>query len=324
MDELKERALAEPKEIFMDYANFMHNMHPTDAELLWENTRNIGKKVICQCVRNDNKKPGSRLFIKNISNEIIDIETKDGWWDTFTISREKIEPGLYICEVITYQRDHNGYLNCIVKPVKLLNETDSQAILSKKKGVWNSSALRLMLIDSCKFIAEYEYSASGPIRNPNIYQLIDDFPVLDGLCGIDMPSKVLEMYMEDKVTIEQIERSLDTPTYWENLIAEVANAVGYGTAELKYGDDYPLFAKKVSHNTLTDNFFYIKRKVEDYIQRQLSYYDKLVIEGKIKADETTDFLRNVESALTYRKSLQDAEKAAKKEARKMKKAGGIK
>ena len=86
---------------------------------------------------------------------------------------------------------------------------------------------------------------------------------------------------------------------------------------LLYGDKYPLFAKKVSHNVENGDSFFTDYNTEDYIRRQMRYYDELLKDGKIEP-VVGDVLDIVEAALAYRKSLNDAKKAEKKAKRKSK------
>lgn len=84
-----------------------------------------------------------------------------------------------------------------------------------------------------------------------------------------------------------------------------------------YGDKYPLFAKKVSHNVENGDSYFIDHNTENYIRRQMDYYDELLKDGKVEP-VVGDVLDIVKAVLAYRKSLKDAEKAEKRKQKKNK------
>ena len=50
-----------------------------------------------------------------MTNTLEDAYKKEGWWNTFTLSKEKVEKGLWLAEVVSYRLDRNGYLNSAKK-----------------------------------------------------------------------------------------------------------------------------------------------------------------------------------------------------------------
>ena len=94
------------------YAMYTLGMKENEATLMWNNKHNVGKKLICECRGEESDKPGTRLFIRNVTNVFEDAYKKEGWWNTFSLSKEKIKKGLWLAEVVSYRLDRNGYLNC--------------------------------------------------------------------------------------------------------------------------------------------------------------------------------------------------------------------
>lgn len=240
----KEYMLTRGIENWLFYAMYTLGMKENEATLMWNNKNNVGKKLICECRGEENNKPGTRLFIRNVTNVFEDAYKKEGWWNTFTLSKEKIEKGLWLAEVVSYRFDRNGYLNSEVKVIMPVNDIAFHALFSEKKGTWNSSVWWLMMVVSEAFLREYNFSAHGIIHEPNFDELKKRFPIFDGLSAKEIGEKALYMYLNTEVTIEEIEECLDTPSDWEKLISNISSAVLRGNAERLYGEKYPLFAKK--------------------------------------------------------------------------------
>ena len=75
-----------------------------------------------------------------MTNVFEDAYKKEGWWNTFTLSKEKIEKGLWLAEVVSYRLDRNGYLNSEVKVIMPVNDIAFHALFSEKKGTWNGGS----------------------------------------------------------------------------------------------------------------------------------------------------------------------------------------
>lgn len=313
----KEYMLTGDKGNWLFYAMYTLGMKENEATLMWNNKNNVGKKLICECRGEESKKPGTRLFIRNVTNIMVDAHKKEGWWNTFTISNEKVGKGLWLAEVVGYRLDRNGYLNLEVKTIIPVNDIAFHVLFSEKKGTWNSSAWWLMMVVSKAFLREYDFLAHEIIHEPNFEELIKRFPIFSGLTAKEIGEKALYMYLNNDITIEEIEECLDTPNDWEKLISNVSSAVLRGDAERLYGDKYPLFAKKVSHNVENGYSDFTECNTENYIRRQMHYYDELLKDGKMEP-VVGDVLDIVEVALIHRKSLKDAEKAEKRKQKKNK------
>lgn len=313
----KEYMLTCNMENWLLYAMYTLGMKENEATLMWNNKNNVGKKLICECRGEEGNKPGTRLFIRNVTNILEDAYKKKGWWNTFTLSREKVEKGLWLAEVVSYHLDRNGYLNLEVKVIMPVNDIAFRDLFSDNKSTWNSSAWWLMMVASEAFLREYAFSSHGIIHKPNFEELKKRHPIFDGLSEKEIGEKALYLYLNNEISIEEIEECLDTLNDWEKLISDVSSAVLRGNTERLYGEKYPLFAKKVSHNVENGDSIFKDHNTENYIRRQMNYYDELLKDGKIKPIEG-DILDIVEAALAYRKALKDAEKAERKRQKKNK------
>lgn len=297
------------------YAVYELRIDETEATLEWYNHHNIGKKLICTCKGYDPKYSRTRMYIRNVTNIMEDAFKKEGWWNIFTLCNDKVDAGLYMCEVIRYYIDRNGYINAEVKVITVVDDVKFHVLFSKDSGTWNSSAWWLMMVESNAFLKEYDFSARGLIHSPNIGELQRVFPQFQDMNPEDIGKKALMMYINQEITMEEIERCLDTPSKWEQLLSNISSAVSRDRVVDVYGADYPLFASKVSHNVANGSSYFQDLNVEEYLVRQLDYYKELVSTNKITAVDTDDVLSKVESALAYRKSVNDAKKAAKKAAK---------
>lgn len=318
----KEYMLTRDLDNWVFYAKYDLGMEEIDAILLWNNTNNVGKKLICEC-REEMDKPMTRLFIRDVTHVVEDTFKKDGWWNTFTLSKDKVKKGMYLAEVLSYRLDRNDYLNCEVKIIMPVDDVEARELFSNKKRIFNISAWWLMMAVSGEFLREYDFSSHEIIHEPNFKALKERFPTFNNLKSEEIATKALNMYIKGEITTKEIEECLDTPSDWEKLIKDIVRAVQRGNTKEKYGQLYPLFANKVTNNIENGDSYFDEYNAEDYIKRQMDYYYQLLKDGKVESIEKDAFddfesytLSIVESALKYRKSLKDAEKAERKKKRK--------
>lgn len=295
------------------YAMTSLNMTENEATLLWNNHHNIGKYLICEARENSS----TRLFIRNVTNQLVDAYKKEGWWNTFTVTQNPTSKGLWLAKAVEYRLDRNGYMNLEVETILPVDNIKFRKLFSFESddGTWNSPAWWLMMVKSDAFLGEYDFRHRGFLHNPNIEALIDNFPQLQNLSHQEIGLEMLHEYLSGSVTMEEIEECLNKPTDWERLVTDIIHAVRRGTVSELYGEKYPIFASKVENNVKNGSLPFAIDNAEDYLKRQMRSYDKLVKEGKIEPVEG-DVLDIVEAALAYTKSLKDAEKAAKKAKRK--------
>ncbi len=281
------------------------------ATVIWNNCHNIGKYLICESRENDS----TRLFIRNVTNTLIDAFEKKGWWNTFTTTKTKTPKGIWLSKVVEYRLDRNGFLNLEVETVLPMDGIKFQKLFQSDNGTWNSIAWWLMMVCSDVFLKEYDFQRYS-FYEPNYDALVERFPDANGLSEKGMGKLMLFKYLRNETTLEEIEECLNKPTDWENFVKEIQNSVANGTLDKFYGEKYPVFASKIRGNVITGDYIY-RDTVERYLKRQLRQCEDLVRDNKIEAVEG-NWLDKIETVLQYRKSLKDAEKAAKKEKRKKK------
>lgn len=304
------------------YAHLHLGMDLNEADMEWNNMHCVGKKLVCEVRPGYADANGTRMFIRTTTNTMNDTLNKEGWWDTFTYTTETgLKEGLWVCEAVEYRLDRNGYMNLIVKTVAPVNNIKFATLFRDRKGTWESSAWWLLMSASYAFLPQYDFkpiTGESIVHKPNLSELKKRFKCFEDLKLHEVGCKALQMFLDGEIALEEIEDALDAPDYWESLVDGIAKAVRRGNAEQKYAK-YPLFAKKVSNNVENGYSLFEEYNVEDYLRRQMDFYDKLVREGKAEPIDT-DVLDIVEAALAYRKALKDAEKKAKKEKRKAAKA----
>lgn len=261
------------------YATHELNMLENEAKVTWHIVHDVGKFLICES-RED---ASTRLFIRNVTNEFDDSNKKEGWWNTFTVTDDPTHKGLWLARAIEYRLDKNGFLNLKVKPILQINDVSFRTLFSfeSKDGTWESSAWWLMMGQSDAFLSEYEFHWYGCIHNPNIDELTKKFPELKGYDLKVIGKIILNKFLKRKVTIKEIEECLNKPCDWEVLIEDVFEAVARGNTKEIYGEKYPLFANKIMHNVGRNLFGCYISDVENYIRRQMDYYDEILREGKI-------------------------------------------
>lgn len=269
----------------------------------WRNTHRVGKYVICESKKEDEKRKYKRLYIRNVMNVYMDAHHKNGWWDTFTLSETDVPTGLWLCVIKEFRLDKNGYVNMIVDAVAPIPEIKCHFFFEAKEGTWNSPAIKLML-GSGNFIPEYNFYT---FRDLNVEELRNRFPQYSALPYKELCDKVLKDWLANKVSLEEIENALNEKTAYEKLIIKIQNAVFNGKMEKEF-PEYPLFAEKITNT---------KSGVKEYVERNIFSYHDLVADGKIS--ETSEYpLDMVEAVLLYRKKEKELAKQARKEKRKNK------
>lgn len=304
------------------YAESKLKLPESKAAVMWYNENHTGKKLFCRSLGMNDNKPGTRMFLENTANLYKpDINIKS-WWNTFTLCRDKVKQGLYLAEVVRYRLDKNDNLICEVKVIKMI--TDEMFDTLFIGGSYKNSVTWLMLTASEAFIKEYAFSVGLLKRAPNFKELKKHFPNFEGLTQTEIANKVLNMYISGKMSTKDdviaMKTCLERPSEFEELSIDIARALHIGKVHEFYGEKYPLFAQKVGHNVNTVGIGYIDElTVREYLNRQLDYYKELVNTEEIQP-VGDDILDKVEAVLNYRNQLKEAEKAKRKEQRKMKKA----
>lgn len=74
---------------FLAYAVCALKVPENKAIVDYRNAHNVGKYVICE-----SKNEGKRMYIRTVTDVMRDYHTKNGWWDTFTLSEIEVPAGL--------------------------------------------------------------------------------------------------------------------------------------------------------------------------------------------------------------------------------------
>lgn len=292
------------------YAITQLKMSDNRAYVIWNNEHNKWKYIICES-RNSGD---TRLFIRTVTSILEDAHRKKGWWDTFTVTKDPTPKGLWLAKIVEYKLDKNGYINLEVETILPIDDVKFHRLFcfESTDGTWNSIAWWLMMVRSNIFLNKYDFRMSSS-HDPNYKVLRSEFPELGDVKPDEIGRIMLHKYLRNEVTLEKIEECLNTPSDWDQLVIDIQKAVAYDKVDKLYGDKYPLFAKKVSNNVVGSSNVVYKHNIEWYLKRQLMYYDELIKDNKVEAiSDETAWLDMIETALKYRKSLKDAEKASKK------------
>ena len=265
----------------------MHNAFTKDRLSKTE----IGKFILCEA-KEDNT---TRLFIHQFSS-LSSILTKDGWWDTFTVTEIPCKKGFYLCSIQDFRIDRNEFLNCIVYPSKYLGETIDEDLIG-----WD------YLFYCGKLSREYasqHYRAR--FNMDNLYKMYKIKFENSGYRDID--SFLFAEFIFDKITIEDISVALEEKYDIEKLAEELNNNIH------KYSEKYPLLIKKLpkddfygyAYTTKTTANF-LETKNNDYnrlklgnefnilvrVELVLQHWDKINKERKLKEKEKKKLLRQL-------------------------------
>lgn len=260
----------------------------------------------------------TRLYIHRF-NDFATSLNKDGWWDTFTISKTACkETGIYICQIDTFQIDKNGYLNMIVTPKKYLNDIEGND--DEDSDAW------IFLFRSSKFTQEYRtrsYS-KGRYNVVNMYKTFEneynkiveeDTNSVDHNC-ISSDRKfagyILNKFFDGDITIKEIEKILDEKDDLEKLADDLSDELHYMGDGInnKYFSKYPLTVAKIpKQEGYIRPEFYSSSVILDYLKRKISENLELGL-----SNPNTEPLDMVEAVLKYwnNKKIKEKEERKKK------------
>lgn len=257
----------------------------------------------------------TRLFIKRL-NIFSNVTTKDGWWDTFTITEKPCNKGIWLCRILKFTQDKDGYLMCIVYPVKNLGmiiDEESCAwdyFMRTKEFSTQYVSNHLITRFNCTEVENQCYEFWKHMDTPAMkeYYKKQGVPMY-----MVISSCVLNAFLDDKITLNQIEGWLDTPEGFEALALKIKDNLQ------EYSESYPLMIGKLKA-LATDGYISID-KIEDYVRRKYWEFDTLKRDGKITSElEETQAFERIEVVIQYWEDDKKAKKQARKDARKAKKA----
>lgn len=299
---------------FICYAMAECGMTEGQASVEWRNAHYKFKYVLCES--RDDYKDG-RMFIRTLTDTLTDTDNKQGWWNTFTLSTKVVPTGIYLCQIKEYKLDRNGYLNLLVSPLVEVPKLKLKCMFSSSNGTWNSTAVHLMLVGCRKFLPEYSFRE---YRSGNIKAFLEKFPQYAEIDDYSyMCNVVLMDWLSGDIELKDIEDALNTPTDFEALIKKVQKAVARGTIADEF-PEYPNFAKKIALSENSESHFmegYIGyQEVEDYIERNVDSYERMVKEGVLEKVESDFPLDKIEAMLEYRRQLKKQARLERKQKKK--------
>ena len=264
-----------------------------------------GKFVICQCKEKDS----SRLFLHRLSFAHTNM-TKEGWWDTFTISTKKCECiGFYLCEIKEFRLDKSGWLNLLVKPKCYLGEFLHEFSIS-----WN------FFMSSGLFCKEYVIPTKNMSRRLNVSNLLSHYKekydkylennkdYYETYGTLQAPARFfLEMFMNYEIELEDMDILLEEKFDDEKIIEEIFSQFKKGIGE--YVEKYPLIYKR-----FVANDWMFESKLVDYINN--AYYG---IKKSSYTDNIVERMYFVEEQLNVYEEKKKKEKEEKKAKRLKKK-----
>lgn len=262
------------------------------------NEKDVGKYIFCKA----EEKNTSRLFINRFS--VCNMEFKDGWWDTFTLSSKPIEHlGYYICKIDQFKIDKNGFLMMIVTPSKYLDHVNEES------PVWKFFSM------TGYFARNYDFSRHIYTRRFNAYHLCElhasgvvreQQNYLTKCAGV-----ILEKLFKDEISINDIEEALDEKDPMEKLSEDLNKNI------LSYAAEYPLIVKKLpgAYTYDEERYFNTETTMSYLIKNMGNYY-----ELNLKTAKGESVLDIVEAYLQHLEDKKAQEKADKKQKRLEKKA----
>ncbi len=256
-----------------------------EVELNTLSESETGRYVLCEA-KEDNT---TRLFIHQF-NRWVSVLTKEGWWDTFTLSKNPCKKGFYLCKIEEFRFDRNGYINMIVLPSKYLGESVDEDSIG-----WD------YLASSGKLASHYK--SRNCRERFNVVQLERVFAERFESSGYKyMTEFIFAAFIADKITLDELASALEEKYDIEKFAEEI-------NRNLKnYEEKYPLFVKKLP---VIENYYGYRnvRTTESTIEflerKSREYYE-------LKLGSETDMLAQVEAVLKYWVDFHKAKKAEKK------------
>lgn len=257
--------------------------------------KEVGKYILCEA-REDN---ATRLYI-NRFNEYHYATTKQGKYDTFTVTPKPAQKGYHICTIDDIKNDAASNPIIVATSIKYIGVDPKVDCIA-----WR------FLLESEKFSTQYcvvpmvSFSTYNPENINEVYAMEPEFK--DG--DQDIYNYVLSKYLSDEAPLKHLELLLTKPTKTERIVIDLVNN------RYAHSFDYPLLVKKMprGESLMSDAHYYSVPVVMDYITRKnIEYY-------KLGLGEETNILARVEAVLKYWDEFHKKEKEDKKAARKNKK-----
>lgn len=294
----------------MNKKNFDDYSHFEAKYMLEEYEKEIGKFVLCEA-REENS---TRLFLHRF-NTWTSAVSKNGWWDTFTVSELSCEDvGLYLCRIKSFRVDRNNFLNMQVQPAKFLGTAINE----------DDVAWEYFYMGGCFSKRYFDIQPRDRINTENLYsiyqeevaRIIENKRKVLGKNYLSANTEIANFFFTkflcDEISIQELNLALEEKYDIEKLADDLTKNVSrFGQNEKnQYMKEFPLLVKKLPKNKIWD--FYDPKTTMEYLRRKDLEYDTLNI------GEETNLLKRVEAVLLYWEKQKEEKKRLKKEARKLK------
>lgn len=267
------------------------------------NKTEVGMFILCK-----SKEPNStRLFINRFSSYHA-VTSKDGWWDTFTISDMECDPGYYVCKINRFRIDKNGYLNCLVTPYASFGSSiDYESI------AWD-------LFFGCNIFSKMYAPTKNSHLRFNVMAVYDEFKddIEEAAKKIfennpELPMEwcrrrfIFEKFIDGEISFQRIEELLNKPSEIEGLAIDLLTDKKFRNS---IALTYPLVIKKYPKYEDTIILYNSHKKIQDWLEHNMIRYDEL------KLGDSDIILERVEAVLKYYEQKKIAEKEERKAKRK--------
>jgi hypothetical protein len=317
MTESRETYLRYPLEGWLEYAISRIGMSYEEAKCLWLNTNCKNKYLIAEA-ENDSD---TRLYVRDVSHGLFDAQEDRSWVRMFTITREPVTKGLWICKIMRYKLDRGGHIFAEVQGIKKIRCVYYDHGRVDPESYFNSMGWWYFFHIGKIFIPEYDFTGYFS-HTPNISELLNRFPEFSTLNQASCCYKVFQKYIRDEITIESITNCLETLGPWDLAVYNAYHAVRSGSVTARYSKKYPILSEKLTKNFIMNSHYseVTIYDIDEYFGRQNQYYHELVMTDKMGQIEDQSAIEDrIEAALKYRKEEKLREKEEKKAERKKKK-----
>ena len=268
------------------------------------------------------KSGDTRLFMRSI-NPITDMRNKNGWWNTFTISKKPCDAGTYICKIDEVRSDKDGYPIFVVHPVVHVDE-----------NIICSNELTYVFGLSNMFTEDFG-RWDGSYNNANLEEqvrAISFIPETGDINGrIAAFQEAVRLFVNGTICEDQIAAWLKEPTDWQKEMASFeeevvrffkqdlnAMVIAKDIPALAEPNFFPLTAKKCLKFLSDRSYVWTDAKVE-FVRELICKYESAVNAGHIAAVEGKSMWHKIEAYLAFDEARKQANKAAKTAAKKAKK-----
>lgn len=255
----------------------------------------------------------TRLFLKRLSAGV-DVLRKKGWWDMFIITETPCRKGIWSCQIAKLRTDRNGFPLMEVIPLAYLGES-----INGESVAWDYFARSRMFSKVFTNTDHYKHRFNVQEVEKRFYDFWSDYDnetTKEYLKKHFIPNSIIPAreiwvaYCEGNVTLKEIEDALNTPQGFEAMAIDVAKNYK------EYNEKYPLMMAKIMN--LCNGYFSVNT-IENYLFSRYYSACDLQKDGKI-SEELEGVFELIEASIQYYADLKNAEKEAKKAARKARKA----